>query len=311
MGRRKKGRAISGWLVLDKPYDFGSTQAVGKIRWLFDAQKAGHAGTLDPLATGVLPIALGEATKTVPYVTDGEKSYRFTVQWGIETNTDDAEGEVVKTSDKRPAHSEIEAILCDYIGDIQQVPPAFSAIKIDGKRAYAEARAGKDIILDARTVTIDTFKLVECPDADNAIFEVTCGKGTYVRALARDMGRQLGCYGHIQQLRRTYVEPFEEVDAVELDKLIALEGDLDGLDKFLISPLQAMDGFTEIRMSEDETRRIRLGNPIILRGRDAPIEEEDVCAVYKGKLVAIGDITKGSFQPRRVLQAPNTTPSTQ
>ena len=302
MGRRKKGRAISGWLVLDKPYDFGSTQAVGKIRWLFDAQKAGHAGTLDPLATGVLPIALGEATKTVPYITDGEKSYRFTVQWGVETNTDDAEGEAVNTSEKRPNRSEIEAILNDYIGDIQQAPPAFSAIKIDGKRAYAEARAGREIVLDARTVTIETFELIECPDDNHSVFEVTCGKGTYVRALARDMGRQLGCYGHIQQLRRTYVEPFEEVDAISLETLTTLEGNVDALDKFLISPLQAMDGYTEIRMSEDEVRRIRMGNPIILRGRDAPIEEEDVCAVYKGDLVAIGDVEKGCFQPRRVLQ---------
>ena len=303
MGRRKKGRAVSGWLVLDKPYDFGSTQAVGKIRWLFDAQKAGHAGTLDPLATGVLPIALGEATKTVPFVTDGEKSYRFTVQWGVGTNTDDAEGEAVKTSDKRPTRSEIEAILGGYIGDIQQAPPAFSAIKIDGKRAYAEARAGKEVVLEPRTVTIDTFELTERPDDNHSVFEVTCGKGTYVRALARDMGRQLGCYGHIQQLRRTYVEPFEETDAMSLDALIALDGNLVELDKLLISPLQAMDGYTEIRMSEDEVRRIRLGNSIILRGRDAPIEEEDVCAVYKGNLVAIGDIEKGSFQPRRVLQS--------
>ncbi len=302
MGRRKKGRTISGWLVLDKPYDFGSTQAVGKIRWLFDAQKAGHAGTLDPLATGVLPIALGEATKTVPFVTDGEKSYRFTVQWGAETNTDDAEGEAVKTSEKRPTRSEIEAILSGYIGDIKQTPPAFSAIKIDGKRAYAEARAGKEVILTSRTVTIETFELTDCPDDNHSVFEITCGKGTYVRALARDMGRQLGCFGHIRQLRRTYVEPFEEEDSVSLDALIALEGDLNGLDKLLISPLQAMDGYTEIRMSEDEVRRIRTGNSIILRGRDAPIEEEDVCAVYKGNLVAIGDIEKGSFQPRRVLQ---------
>lgn len=310
MGRRKKGRAVSGWLVLDKPYDFGSTQAVGKIRWLFDANKAGHAGTLDPLATGVLPIALGEATKTVPYVTDGEKSYRFTVQWGVQTNTDDAEGEAIKTSDKRPSRQEIEAILSDYIGDIQQTPPAFSAIKIDGKRAYAEARAGKDIVLEPRTVSIDTFELTDCPDDNLSIFEVTCGKGTYVRALARDMGQQLGCYGHIKQLRRTYVEPFEESDAVSLDALIALEGDLSGLDELLITPLQAMDGFTEIRMSEDETRRIRMGNSIILRGRDAPIEEEDVCAVYKGSLVAIGDVEKGCFQPRRVLQSPNSAPPT-
>ena len=303
MARRKKGRRVSGWLVLDKPYDFGSTQAVGKIRWLFDAQKAGHAGTLDPLATGILPIALGEATKTVPYVTDGEKAYRFTVKWGVRTNTDDAEGEAVATSTDRPTREQIEALLPQFTGEIQQVPPAFSAIKIDGKRAYAEARAGKDVQLDARPVTIDTFELLECPDADHAIFEITCGKGTYVRSLARDMGELLGCQGHITALHRTFVEPFEEADAVSLDALTALEGDLDALDAFLISPLDAMQGFSEIRVSEDEARRIRLGNSIILRGRDAPMEDEDVCAVYKGTLVAIGDIVKGEFRPKRVIAA--------
>lgn len=301
MARKKKGRPVSGWLVLDKPYELGSTQAVGKIRWLFDAQKAGHAGTLDPLATGVLPIALGEATKTVPYVTDGEKAYRFTVRWGVETTTDDAEGEVAKTSDERPTSEQIEALLPAFTGDISQVPPAFSAIKIDGKRAYAEARAGKDVKLEPRTVTIDTFKLLNCPDSDHAEFEITCGKGTYVRALARDMGRELGCCGHITGLRRTFVEPFEESDAVSLDTLIALEGDLDGLDQHLISPLEAMQGFPEIRVSEDEARRIRLGNAIILRGRDAPVEEADACAIYRGNLVAIGDVQKGQFQPKRVL----------
>lgn len=301
MGRKKKGRPISGWLVLDKPYELGSTQAVGKIRWLFQAQKAGHAGTLDPLATGVLPIALGEATKTVPYVTDGEKAYRFTVQWGLQTNTDDAEGTEVHSSDARPQRSDIEALLPQFIGDIQQVPPAFSAIKVDGKRAYAQARAGEAVELEARSVFVDSFDLVECPDADHAVFEVVCGKGTYVRAFARDLGQKLGCYGHVTDLRRTFVEPFEESDTVQLDDLLALEGNLDGLDDLLISPLQSMQGFPEIGLSQDEARRVRLGNAIILRGRDAPVEEADVCAVYKGELVAIGDIKQGQFQPRRVL----------
>ena len=303
MGRNKKGRAISGWLVLDKPYDLGSTQAVGKVRWLFQAKKAGHAGTLDPLATGVLPIALGEATKTVPYVTDGEKAYRFTVQWGRQTNTDDAEGTTVESSDKRPTRNQIEALLPQFIGDIQQVPPAFSAIKIDGKRAYAEARAGQEVELQPRPVYVESFELSDCPDEDHAVFEVVCGKGTYVRAFARDLGKLLGCYGHVTSLRRTFVEPFEETDTVSWDDLLALEGDLDGLDDLLISPLEAMQGFPEIKLSEDDARRVRLGNSIILRGRDAPVEEEDVCAVHKGQLVAIGDVTKGQFQPRRVLVA--------
>ncbi|MFD0917425.1 tRNA pseudouridine(55) synthase TruB [Pseudahrensia aquimaris] len=301
MARKKKGRAVSGWLVLDKPYELGSTQAVGKVRWLFQAQKAGHAGTLDPLATGVLPIALGEATKTVPYVTDGEKAYRFTVQWGAQTNTDDIEGEVILTSAARPKRAEIEVLLPEFIGEIDQVPPAFSAIKIDGKRAYAEARAGKAVQLEARKVQVDQFKLIDCPDDDHAVFEVVCGKGTYVRAFARDLGQRLGCFGHITALRRTFVEPFEESDCISLADLMALEGDLDALDAFLISPRAAMHGFPELRVSEDEARRIRLGNSIILRGRDAPAEEEDACAIYKGKLIAIGDVTKGTFQPKRVL----------
>lgn len=303
MARNKKGRPVSGWLVLDKPYELGSTQAVGKIRWLFQAKKAGHAGTLDPLATGLLPIALGEATKTVPYVTDGQKTYRFTVRFGEETNTDDAEGEIVNSADQRPTDGEIIALLPKFIGNIQQVPPAFSAIKIDGKRAYAEARAGKEVVLQSREVVIESLEMLTRKDADHAEFELTCGKGTYIRAIARDMGRELGCYGHVVELRRTYVEPFEEALAITLPELEALEGDLEALDEYLISPMQAMDGFPEIRVAEDEARRIRLGNAIILRGRDAPIEEQDVCAVYKGNLVAIGDVRRGEFQPKRVLAA--------
>ena len=301
MARKKKGRPVSGWLVLDKPYELGSTQAVGKIRWLFDAQKAGHAGTLDPLATGVLPIALGEATKTVPYVMDGDKAYRFAVRWGQRTNTDDAEGEVIAQSDSRPSEADIRDRLADYTGLVQQVPPHFSAIKIDGKRAYAEARAGRGVELEARELEILSLNLVDMPDPDHAIFEVVCGKGTYVRAIARDIGEELGCHGHVTQLRRTFVEPFEESDTVPLDVLLDAEGDLDALDAFLITPRQAMDGFPEIRLSEDEARRVRLGNAIILRGRDAPVEEVDACAIYRGELVAIGDVNKGSFQPRRVL----------
>ena len=301
MARRKKGRPVSGWLILDKPYEMGSTQAVGKVRWLFDAKKAGHAGTLDPLATGILPIALGEATKTVPYVTDGDKSYRFTVRWGARTNTDDAEGEVITRSDARPETAAIEALLPRFVGEIEQVPPPFSAIKIDGERAYARARAGEAVELDPRPVFVESFSLVACGDSDHATFEVTCGKGTYVRAFARDLGEALGCHGHVRDLRRTFVDPFDENDAISLDELTKLEGDLPALDALLVPPLQAMDGFPEIKVSQDDARRIRLGNAIILRGRDAPIEEEDVCAVHKGDLVAIGDVSRGEFQPKRVL----------
>ncbi|MEL6750893.1 MAG: tRNA pseudouridine(55) synthase TruB [Pseudomonadota bacterium] len=302
MGRRKKGRAVSGWLVLDKPYELGSTQAVGKVRWLFDAKKAGHAGTLDPLATGVLPIALGEATKTVPYVTDGGKAYRFTAKWGTRTSTDDAEGEVTASSDSRPTEKDILAALPRFTGTIEQVPPAFSAIKIDGKRAYAEARAGRDVVLDAREVEIDAFTLIETT-ADTAVFEVECGKGTYIRALARDMGEFLGCEGHVTALRRTWVEPFDETDAVTLEALEACAGDQSALDALLRTPLQAMDGFEELRVDAAQAARLRLGNSVIVRGRDAPIEAEDVCAVHKSTLVAIGDIKHGEFHPRRVLAA--------
>ena len=286
--------------MLDKPEEFGSTPAVGKVRWLFDAKKAGHAGTLDPLATGVLPIALGEATKTVPYVTDGDKSYRFTVRWGAETNTDDKEGETVETSDKRPERGAIEALLPRFTGAIEQVPPAFSAVKIDGERAYKRARDGEDVRIAARTVEIDAFRIVE-HGTDETVFEIDCGKGTYVRALARDLGRALGSFGHIVQLRRTFVEPFEETDAVPLAKLLELEGDHDALDALLVSPREAMTGFTELRIDEDAAHRIRMGNAVIVRGRDAPVDEEDVCAIAKGKLIAIGDVAKGTFQPKRVL----------
>lgn len=300
LARRKKGRAVSGWLVLDKPYELGSTQAVGKVRWLFDAKKAGHAGTLDPLATGVLPIALGEATKTVPYVTDGGKAYRFTVAWGARTSTDDAEGEVIANSNQRPTEEDIRALLPNFIGTIEQTPPVFSAIKIDGKRAYAEARAGKDVVIEAREVEIDDFKLIK-HNTDHTTFEVECGKGTYVRALARDLGEQLGCHGHVTQLRRTWVEPFEENDAITLDQLEALQGDHTALDALLQSPKQAMEGFDEVKIDSAQAARLRLGNSIVLLGRDAPVQGQDVCAVHKSDLVAIGEISAGQFHPRRVL----------
>ena len=214
MARRKKGNPINGWIILDKPVGMTSTQAVGKVRWLFQAQKAGHAGTLDPLATGVLPIALGEATKTVPYAVDGVKAYEFTVRWGAETDTDDAEGRIVETSDLRPTADEIEAILPDFHGEILQTPPQFSAIKIQGERAYDLARSGETVKLEPRPVVIDRLDLVAMPDTDTSVFEAECGRGTYVRALARDMGRRLGCLGHVTQLRRTRVAAFSAGSAV-------------------------------------------------------------------------------------------------
>ena len=205
MARRKKGNPVHGWLILDKPLGATSTQALGAVKRIYEAQKAGHAGTLDPLATGILPIAFGEATKTVSFAVDGEKAYRFTVRWGQETNTDDAEGDVVERSDKRPARSDIEAILPEFVGEISQRPPAFSAIKVEGNRAYDLARDGEIVELEPRLVVIEELRLVDMPDPSTAVFEAECGKGTYVRALARDMGRRLKCYGHVVALRRTIV----------------------------------------------------------------------------------------------------------
>ncbi len=219
MARRKKGNPVHGWVVLDKPIGMTSTQAVGAVRRLFEAQKAGHAGTLDPLATGILPIALGEATKTVPFAVDGEKAYRFTVRFGAETDTDDAEGKVVRTSDVLPSFADIQSVLANFIGEISQVPPAFSAIKVDGNRAYDLARAGEVVVLEPRWIVVDELRLIDMPDSATAVLEADCGKGTYVRALARDMGRMLGSAAHVIALRRTRVGGFDEQTAVQLGNL--------------------------------------------------------------------------------------------
>ncbi len=301
MARRKKGRRISGWVILDKPFDMGSTQAVGKVRWLFQAQKAGHAGTLDPLATGMLPVALGEATKTVPYVMDGMKTYRFTVKWGTQTTTDDGEGDTVATSNERPAGDAIEVLLPRYLGEIEQMPPDFSALKIDGVRAYDLARAGEKVELQPRIVFIERFKLIERPDQDTAIFEVDCGKGTYVRSLARDLGRDLGCYGHVSALRRVCVAPFDEADLVDLETLVELQGDLDALDDYLVSTGAALCQLPSIEFAQDPANRIRLGNPVLAIGRDAPVYADEICATHLGDVIAIGSVEKGMFRPRRVF----------
>lgn len=305
--RKPKGRPISGWLILDKPYDFGSTEAVSKIKWLFKAEKAGHAGTLDPLASGMLPIALGDATKTVPYVMDGRKVYEFTVTWGEERATDDMEGDAVKTSEKRPSADEIHALLPNYTGTIMQVPPQFSAIKIDGNRAYDLARDGEVIEIPAREVDVHRLTLLATPDENTAHFEVECGKGTYVRSLARDLGRDLGCFGYVSGLRRTFVAPFAEDTMVPLATLVELEAIEDqderlaALDAFLIDTAEALSSLPHLAVSEDQAHRIRMGNPIILRGRDAPLPAPEAYATIRGKLIAIGEIAEGEFRPRRVF----------
>ncbi|MBX4929371.1 tRNA pseudouridine55 synthase [Rhizobium binae] len=305
--RKPKGRPISGWLILDKPVDFGSTEAVSKLKWLYKAQKAGHAGTLDPLASGMLPIALGDATKTVPYVMDGRKIYEFTVSWGEERATDDLEGDVTQSSERRPTEQQIHDILPRYIGTISQVPPQFSAIKIAGERAYDLARDGAAVEIPSREVEIFRLTLLACPDANTAHFEVECGKGTYVRALARDFGRELGCYGHISGLRRTFVAPFAEETMVPLANLVALEAieDMDerlaALDALLIDTCEALSALPHLVINDDQAHRLKLGNPILVRGRDAPIAESEAYATARGRLIAIGEIGQGEFRPKRVF----------
>ncbi len=315
--RRKKGRPVSGWVVFDKPVGMGSTDAVSKIKWLFEAQKAGHAGTLDPLASGMLPIALGEATKTVPYVMDGAKIYRFTVSWGEERTTDDLEGEVTEKSDHRPERTAIEALLPKYTGVIMQVPPQFSAIKISGERAYDLAREGEAVDIPAREVEIGRLEIVDMPDEDRTIFEIECGKGTYVRSLARDMGRDLGCYGHISELRRTEVSPFTPDDLVLLDHLEAASPRTDkasgesgevgqnpyaAIDAIVIDAGAALQDLPHMALGDDAAHRVRLGNPVIIRGRDAPVDADDAYVTARGKLLAIGEVEAGQFKPRRVFK---------
>ncbi|MBX3577205.1 MAG: tRNA pseudouridine(55) synthase TruB [Rhizobiaceae bacterium] len=312
MSRRgkKKGRPVSGWVILDKPVGMGSTQAVSKVKWLFQAEKAGHAGTLDPLASGMLPIALGEATKTVPYVMDGAKLYRFTVAWGEERATDDLEGEATRRSDRRPAEADIRALLPKYTGVIMQRPPAFSAIKVDGERAYDLARDGAAVELPEREIEIARLDLLSATP-DSAEFEVECGKGTYVRSLARDMGRDLGCYGHVAGLRRVSVEPFDADDLVTVEMMEAAlppeddapaGGDRYGqLDDLLVDTGAALDCLPQVALSDDQAMRVRLGNPVIIRGRDAPVEADEACATARGRLVAIGVVEAGMFKPKRVF----------
>ena len=263
MARRKKGEDVSGWIVLDKPEEITSTHAVAAIKRLYNANKAGHAGTLDPLATGVLPIALGEATKTVPYAVDGTKHYLFTVRWGAATDTDDAEGKVVATSELRPSREAIEALLPRFTGEILQTPPAYSAIKVDGARAYDLAREGETVELQARPVHIQSLALLDVPSPDTAVLEARCGKGTYVRALARDMGRSLGCLGHLIALRRTRVAPFDEAQAVTLQALeaAAADGGEDALMRLLLPIEAALQDLAELNVGQNDAARLLRGRP--------------------------------------------------
>ena len=302
MSRRKKGKSVHGWLVLDKPVGMTSTQAVGAVRRAFDARKVGHAGTLDPLATGVLPIALGEATKTVPYAVDGAKHYRFTVRWGIETDTDDAEGKATFTSEARPERAAIEALLPQFTGDIQQVPPVYSAIKVAGERAYDLAREGEIVELQARTVHIERLTLLETLDENATVFEARCGKGTYVRAIARDMGRKLGCLGHLIELRRTLVVPFDVEQAVTLDALLEAAGKGEEALHRLLLPVEAsLHLLAVLNVGQNDAARLLRGQPVLIRGRDAPTESGPAYATCEGSVIAVGRIEKGELHPIRVF----------
>jgi tRNA pseudouridine55 synthase len=306
MGRRDKGKKVDGWLVLDKPVGMTSTEAVARVKRLFGAAKAGHAGTLDPLASGSLPIALGEATKTVSHVMEGRKVYRFTIGWGVETTTDDMEGAVAATSDRRPSDEEIRAVLPEFTGAIMQVPPRFSAIKIAGERAYDLARDGEAIELEPREISIHHLQLIERPDADHAVFLAECGKGTYVRALARDMGRRLGTRGHVTALRRLAVGPFDEADMISLAKLEELRHNAAtsggfGAEEALLSVATALDDIPALAMTEKDAVRLRNGQAVILRGRDAPVSSGPAYAVFGGLPVALGEVDQGAFNPKRVF----------
>jgi len=302
---RREKHDVHGWIVLDKPVGMTSTHAVSIVKRLFKAKRAGHAGTLDPLASGMLPVALGEATKTVPFVMDGEKRYRFTVQWGEERDTDDAEGRVTETSPNRPAKASILALLPRYTGQISQTPPRYSALKIEGERAYDLARDGETVELAARPVDIHRLDLIEMPDENTAVFEAECGKGTYVRALARDFGRDLGCFGHISALRRVEVGPFGEKTMILLADLEAMcqkaaAGEARLADALL--PVEtALDDIPALAVSEADAARLKRGQAVLLRGRDAPILRGTVYVTSAGQLLALAETDRGEIIPKRVF----------
>jgi tRNA pseudouridine55 synthase len=302
MGRRRKGRDISGWLVVDKPAGLTSTAVVNKVRWAFDAKKAGHAGTLDPEATGVLAVALGEATKTVPYVTDAMKAYRFTMRLGQATNTDDAEGEVIASSDARPSDDEIRAALGAFTGDILQVPPQYSAVKVEGERAYKLARGGEELELAARPLFVEELALVERPDPDHAVLEMVCGKGGYVRSIARDLGAALGCHGHVTALRRVWSGPFEAEDGVSMERIeeLARTPELDAL----LRPLEeGLSDLPELRATAEGAAKLRNGNPGMVLSSEADYGDE-AWASHEGRAVAVGIYRSGELHPSRVFVSP-------
>ncbi len=315
MGRkRKKGLPVHGWLILDKPEELGSTQAVGKTRWLLNAQKAGHGGTLDPLASGILPIAFGEATKTVPYVMEAIKDYRFTIRFGTSTTTQDREGDVYASSDVRPSPQQIADILETFIGEIDQVPPKFSAIKVNGERAYDLARDGEDVELEARKVHLYAAKLENCPSPDLAVISVTSGKGFYIRSLARDICAALGTEGHVAALRRTRVGSFFEESSITLEKFAEI-GDRDALEAQLVPIETALDDIPALAINGEDASKLRQGREIVLlphlveafkeKRRPRIVNGEDASRIALAKegekAVALGEVRAGRFVPVRVF----------
>ena len=312
MGRRKKGDPVHGWVNFHKPLHLGSTDAVTRVRRLFNAQKAGHAGTLDPLATGVLPIALGEATKTVPFVQDGSKTYRFTVAWGAATTTLDREGAVVATSDRRPGVAEVEAVLPALTGAISQVPPAYSAIRVDGERAYDLARAGETVELEARTVHVQRLSVADAPDADHVTLEADCGKGTYVRALARDLASALGAEAHVAELIRTRVGPFTLADAIPLESLLDM-GYERAASEGLLPVETALDDIPALAVTAEDAFRLSQGRSIVLLPRQVEALRSElglstdagasrvVSAMEGRRIVALGELRAGRVEPVRVF----------
>ncbi|HQY44081.1 MAG TPA: tRNA pseudouridine(55) synthase TruB [Paracoccaceae bacterium] len=296
---RKKGRDVSGWLVVDKPAGVTSTTVVNKVRWAFDAKKAGHAGTLDPAATGVLAVALGEATKTVAHITDALKCYRFAVRFGTATTTDDAEGEVVATSAHRPTDDNIRAALGPFRGDIMQVPPQFSAVKVDGERAYDLARAGEALDLAARPLWVESLEMIERIDADTVLLEMVCGKGGYVRSVARDLGQALGTFGHVLWLRRVRSGPFDAEDGVSLEKLEELAR-TEALDDFLLPLEIGLADLPELKATAEGAARLRNGNPGMVIASDVEFGDE-AWASFQGRPIAIGIYKAGELHPSRVF----------
>lgn len=308
MARKRRGQLIHGWMPIDKPSGLTSAQVTSKVRNILDAAKAGHGGTLDPMATGVLPIALGEATKTVSYVMNGKKRYRFTISWGEERTTDDLEGKITTINCHRPTKRDILMILPEFIGAIEQVPPDYSAIKLDGKRAYNLARAGKDISISKRVVFVDEFSLLETPDKDHAIFEVACGKGTYIRSLARDIARRLDTVGHVSQLRRTQCGPFSEMDSISLETLQTLVHSAPP-SAYLLDVEAALDDIPALTLNETQADHLRHGRPVRVQDSgvrsfletSSLVEGDVLCAMADGQPVALARFADGEIRAVRVL----------